>query len=173
MSSGSGRVYSNPGSSIRYSSYSRPITRTPSWYRPNYNYRFRNSHYNSGYHYYPVMCDPFTGALASMAVGAMVTHMIMDNGVRQPVYADGAGGAYTVVNGQNIMLAQDENGNWVQLDPTQDNSGYTNQTVVQTQPVAVARPVVVRDNRIGTWGWIGIILCLGLVAGFIVFLFKN
>lgn len=117
-----------------YSSYSRPITRTPSWYHEGYSYRFSNPRYNSGYRYYPVYCDPYQGNLNSFLLGAVITHMIMDNGNRAPIYSDGVGGAYTEINGQQVQLVQDENGNWVQLDPMPSAPVVVQAPPVQVQP---------------------------------------
>jgi hypothetical protein len=88
--------------------------------------------------------------------------MILDNGSRSSVYSDGQGGAYTVVNGQQVQLARDNNGNWVQLDP------------MQNQQVApqVSQPQVVyvnpnQNNGLGFWGWIGVLGTV-VVVGFIL-----
>ena len=132
---------SNGYKSSGYSSYNRPLTRTPSWYSSGYSYRFSNSRYSTGYSYYPIYCDPWHGVLSSMIAGAIVTQMVLDNGIRQPIYADGTGGAYTVINGMRVEVAQDMNGNWVQLSPMQTQ-------VSVAQPVATT--VVTQNTRVGT-----------------------
>lgn len=161
--------YSN-SNSRSYSTYNRPLTRTPNWYSNNYHYHFHNSRYNSGYSYYPIMCDPFTGTLAGMVAGAMVTNMILGNGNRSPIYADGTGGAYTVQNGANIQVAQDENGNWVQLDPNQQQNQP--QVVQQTaQPTQIV--YVPQKKGLGFWGWIGVLGTIAVVALLGWVIFKN
>jgi hypothetical protein len=104
-----------------------------------------------------------TGALA----GALVTHMIMDNGNKVPVYSNGDGSAY-VDNGQGrVQLTQDANGNWVQLDqinPPQNNIEQT--PIQQTQPVQTV--VVKEKSGIGFLGWCFILTLIGGV-GFIAF----
>ena len=161
------RVNSYPTNTNRYSTYNRPITRTPNWYRPNYSYHFSSPRYNSGYSYYPIMCDPWHGTLSALVAGALVTHMILDNGHRQPIYADGYGSAYTVVNGQQVEVAQDVNGNWVQLNPTQQASvSYEQPQVQQVQTAQQQAPVVVVKEKkgLGFWGWIGVLAAIGVVT---------
>lgn len=150
----------------QYRSYNRPISRTPSWYTPNYRYRFSDSRYNSGYHYYPVYCDPFHGNLSSFVAGALVTNMILANGHRQPVYSNGNGGAYAVVDGGQVQMAQDENGNWVQLDPDQQAQVAQQQAqIAQTQQYPQqSAPIVVKSNGLGFWGWIGILGTIATIA---------
>jgi hypothetical protein len=112
------------------------------------------------------MCDPWHGTLSAMLAGALVTHMILDNGHRQPIYADGYGSAYTVVNGQQIEVAQDENGNWVQLNPTQSASvSYEQPSPQVVQPVVAPAPVVVvKKNGWGFWAWFGLISFLAILT---------
>lgn len=93
--------------------------------------------------------------------------MIMDNGHRQPIYSDGYGSAYTVVNGQQVEVAQDVNGNWVQLSPNQQASvSYEQPQVQQIQTVQQQAPVVVVKEKkgLGFWGWIGVLAALGVVT---------
>ena len=67
-----------------------------------------------------------------------MTQMILDNGSRTAVYSDGQGGAYTIINGQQVELARDNNGNWVQLDPMQNMQNP--QVVSQPQVVVTTQP---------------------------------
>lgn len=169
-STSSNSVSSNTYNHRTYSSYSRPITRTPKWYHDGYDYRFSNSRYNSGYRYYPVYCDPFIGNLSSFVAGAIITQMILDDGRRNQVYSDGMGGAYTVINGQNILLARDENGNWVQLDPIA-------QPIINDNPV-IGHPVVPVNNYhneskgLGVGGWIIVILLVAILGVGLIFLVR-
>lgn len=153
---------------VKTPTYQQPLTRAPNWATPNYRYRFRNQQYNSGYRYVPVYCersgvDLLTGALA----GAIVTQMILNNGYRHPVYADGMGGAYVVQNNVRVGLVQDENGNWVQTIPLQEQ---VIQPAYNPQPVreVVVRPAPVQQPS-KPWGPVAwIVLFTGLATvGFV------
>jgi hypothetical protein len=153
--------YNTNGSS--YKSYNRPISRQPSWYSNNYHFHFNSGRYNSGYNYYPIYADPWHGNLAAMTMGALVTYMILENGSRQPIYANGSGSAYTMVNGDRVLVAQDDNGNWAQLSP---NTAVGDGTPVQN--VAPTNTVVVEKKTMGGWGVFGLICFFGIV-GFVVY----
>ena len=160
--------YNTNGSS--YKSYNRPISRQPSWYSNSYHFHFNSGRYNSGYNYYPIYADPWHGNLAAMTMGALVTYMILENGSRQPIYADGTGSAYTMVNGDRVLVAQDDNGNWAQLSP---NTAVGDGTPVQVAPT---NTVVVEKKTMGGWGVFGV-LCfigiLGVVGYFLYILFRE
>ena len=123
------------------------------------------------------MCDPWHGSLSALVAGALVTHMILENGHRQPIYADGYGSAYTVANGNRVEVAQDVNGNWVQLSP--DNQAV-DAGPVQTAPVQVVAPapvqqppVIVQEKKgLGFWGWVGVFAALS-VCGILIWSLIN
>lgn len=150
----------------RYTYPHRAYSRRPDWYRSDYRYSFRDRRYNSGYRYYPVYCerngmDLLTGAMA----GALITYMIMDNGSRAPVYAVGDGTAYANVGNTNVPMIQDENGNWVQIEP-QAQPAMQPQQQYNTQQVVIVKqapkPVPPPSKP---WGWIQYTILFGVLGG--------
>jgi hypothetical protein len=100
-------------------------------------------------------------------MGALVTHMLLDNGRRVEVYSNGNGGAYYMNNGAQVALAPQSNGQFTEQVPVE-----VPQNVQATAPVASTPQVTPapthKDDSWGFWGWTWRLLLGALVLGGIV-----
>lgn len=102
-----------------------------------------------------IRSEPFSGNMSSFMAGAIVTHMIMDNGNRMNVYSNGMGGAYYVNNGMQVPLTAQSNGQFVE----QPASVVTPSPVIQTETPSNPEPRVrKKDDSWGFVQWMMVIL---------------
>lgn len=102
-----------------------------------------------------IRSEPFSGNMSSFMAGAIVTHMIMDNGHRMNVYSNGMGGAYYVNNGMQVPLTAQSNGQFVE----QPASVATPSPVIQTETPSNPEPRVrKKDDSWGFVQWMMVIL---------------